>query len=171
MSLFDRLTEARSSTTFTSMKGSDSFTHTDRWKNGRRNKTPKGSFVFGKWKRYPVAHSRASAAGSLRQAYKRGVGKKVAAVVKSRRNLNLCPAVMKGCKDRRGKHGKGGPPEQKTSCQGKHCGVQSTSPDHGRKKSWPWKFNVGKKPDWAKSDWSKPSKKKKPQKKSPNKKN
>ena len=166
MSLFARLAEQRSATTFTKMKGSDAYTHTDRWKEGRRNKTPQGTFVEPKWKRYPVnANSRARSAGSLRPAYARGKGKKVASKVAGNTGLNMCPAIMPGCKDRRGKHGKGGPPEQTTSCQGKHCNVQGTSPDHGRKKSWPWKFHVGRKPDWAGSDWAKQKKAKQKKKK------
>jgi hypothetical protein len=154
MSLYDRmlLAEARSSTTFVKMKGSDSFSHTDRWKAGRRNNQPKGTFVFPAYKRYPVsAFSRASAAGSLKQAYDRGQGKKVAGKVKSNTGLNMCPAVVKGCKDRRGQHGPGGKPEHKTKCQGKHCDVTGDSPDHGGK--YPWKFNLGK-AKWAGSDWA-----------------
>lgn len=173
MSLYDRvvLAEARSSTTFTKQKGSDAFQHTDRWKAGRRNKTPQGTFVEPKWKRYPVnAFSRASAAGSLRQAYDRGKGKKVAGKVKSNTALNMCPAVIPGCDDRRGQHGQGGRPEHKTSCQGKHCNVKDSPMDHGGQ--YPWKFNVDKRPEWKGSDWEsaasgkgKPKKKAAPKKK------
>lgn len=155
MSLYDRvvLAEARNATTFTKQKGSDSFSHTDRWKAGKRNKNPQGTFVFKDYKRYPVtAMSRASAAGSLRQAYKRGVGKKVAQKVISNKGLNMCPTIFKKkCPPKRD-HGPGGRPEHTTNCQGKHCDVQGTPPDHGGK--FPWKFNVGK-DKWKGSDWAK----------------
>lgn len=159
MSLFDRVVvEARSSTTFTPQKGSDSYSHTDRWKAGRRNRTPTGNFVFKDVKRYPVnAFSRASAAGSLRQAYKRGQSGKVAGAVKSNKGLNMCPTKAAGCPPPRN-HGPGGKPEHKTQCKGPHCKVKDTPPDHGGK--FPWKFNVGKKPTWQDSDWSKKGKKK-----------
>jgi hypothetical protein len=160
VSLYDRivLNEQRSSTTFTKMKGSDSFSHTDRYKKGRRNKQPQGTFVFPAYKRYPVsAFSRASAAGSLKQAYDRGQGAKVAKKVKSNKGLNMCPATEKGCNDRRGEHGPGGKPEHKTKCQGKHCDVKKDTPDHDGK--FPWKFVVGK-AKWKGSDWAKNGKKK-----------
>lgn len=152
MSLYDRvIAEARSATTFKKMKGSDSFSHTDRWKGGRRNKTPGGTFVEPKWKRYPVnAFSRASAAGSLKQAYDRGKSGKVAGKVKANKALNMCPTKSAGCPPKRD-HGPGGKPEHTTTCQGKHCDVSKDSPEHGGK--YPWKFNVDKKPVWKGSDW------------------
>ena len=153
MSLFDRLDEAKKpkmkrDTKFAEAPGTDAFQHSDRSKQGRRNHSP-ANFFRGRNKRYPLWQQRASAAGSLKQAYDRdpALGKKMAKEIKGNSALNMCPTILPECPPKRD-HGKGGPPEHKTACKGKHCGEK---PDHGGQYPWPFNHNGDKK--WDK-DWT-----------------
>jgi len=159
MSLFDRITEARSSTTFKDTPGQDAFQHTDSSKEGRRNQTGGGKFVDKKARRFPVPDkSRASAMGSLSQAIQRGKKSgKVAKAIKAK-FPGTCPYISKGCPPKRD-HGPGGPDEHKTSNKGSEKGTPGY-----------WPFVSGKPPkwdrDWAALNKSKVEKAKKKQKSS-----
>jgi hypothetical protein len=147
MSLFDRLTEAGEDTRWKDTKN-DARQHSDRSKKGKRNSGGGGAYV-GKNRRYPI-DDRATAAGSLRQAYDRdpSVGKKLAKAIKAKKSLRMCPTILPECPDKRD-HGKGGPPEHKTACKGSKCDLPS---DHGKKYPWPFTHKPAK-PAWDKK-WS-----------------
>ena len=153
MSLFDRIiTEARSAETFKSMPGTDSFSHTDRYRGGRRNQSPANWFK-GTNRRFPVWQQRASAAATLGSAERHhGVqfAKKIAQVVYKMKSLKMCPSVLPQCPPKRN-HGPGGKPEHTTKCHGSHCAVTKQKPDyHGK---YPWPFNEKGKTKWDK-DWT-----------------
>lgn len=134
-------------TKFKEFPGTDAFQHSDRSKRGRRNQSP-GTWFQGKNRRYPLWQQRASVAGTLRQAYERDpkLAKKIAAKVREMKNLKMCPTILPECPPKRD-HGKGGKPEHKTDCKGKHCDLPS---DHGKQSPWP--FAAKKGPTWDK-DW------------------
>jgi len=136
-------------TKFKEMPGTDAFQHSDRSKRGRRNQSP-ATWFQGKNKRYPVWQQRASVAGTLRQAYERdpSLAKKIARKVRGMKNLKMCPTILPECPPKRD-HGKGGPPEHKTDCKGKHCDLPS---DHGKQHPWPYTHKPAT-PKWNK-DWS-----------------
>jgi hypothetical protein len=167
MSLHNRVvTEVFGAKTRFKDSSTDAFQHTDRWRKGRRNKTPEGWFI-GKNKRYPRGWSLASAAGALRQAYDRE-GKEsetaIAIATAMRKEYGVCPQVLHDageCKKTSQKaklfggpgHGPGGVREYTTSCKGKHCKVKKTAPDNTFATApWPFTHKPGK-PKWD-DEWS-----------------
>jgi hypothetical protein len=63
--------------------------------------------------------------------------------IKGNKALNMCPTILPECPPKRD-HGKGGPPEHKTACKGKHCDLPS---DHGGQHPWPFQHKGSKKWD------------------------